>query len=200
MEEFRSSYEIASDFINDNPNWVLHWRNPIQLFESLGWEVIPYKKSEYEKLSIEAYSSYKHNNFYILYCEDNYVTRTTYNLHHEGGHVISAHPILFPEVLCKSSKDTEKHYLESSATIVGRNVFLPAFIIDYIIKNVNNIDESCIKEYFRETYKVSKQYINVRFEYLEKDLKNMRYPREIYKEAAKEYGKFANWYLKKYHK
>ena len=197
MEEFVTSYKLASDFINNNDNWVLYWRNPILLFKSLGWEVIPYKKEDWKNLSIEAYSSYKYDNFHILYCEDNYSTRINYNFHHEGGHIISAHPILYPDVLCKSSKDTEKQFLEISATVVGRNVFLPAFIINHIIECYPHLDISIIKEYFRETYCLSKQYINIRFKFISKDLKNMSYPKIIHDEACKECMNFVRWFLKR---
>ena len=196
MRRFKNAYALASEFI-ENPLWCNFWRNPEKLFKALGWEIITYSTKDNPQLSTEAYSSYKNNKFYILYCIENYETRKNYNLHHEGGHIIGAHPIRFGNILCKSSINTEKKFLEEEATIIGRNVFLPAYIIEYIL-NHTKVSFNIVKKYFCDTYRLSKQYMDVRFEYLESDMLQMTYPETIKREAIKELLCFSLWHSKHY--
>lgn len=196
MRNFTNAYALASEFI-ENPFWKTFWRTPEKLFKVLGWELIPYSKYDNPFLTTEAYSSYKNGNFYILYCIENYETRKNYNLHHEGGHIIGAHPIRFGNILCKSSIDTEKKFLEEEATIIGRNVFLPAYVIKHVIINAK-VNINIIKEYFCDTYKLSRSYIDARFDFLEEDLNNMVYPKGIEGEATKELLHFLKWNLEYY--
>ncbi|WP_147368268.1 hypothetical protein [Fusobacterium necrophorum] len=191
LKDFTTAYRLATEFI-ENPCWLKYWKKPECLFKSLGWIVISYKRSEHHKLTNEAYSSYKNGKFFILYSCENYKTRTNYNFHHESGHIIAAHPIKYGNILCKSSQNTEKRFLEEEATIIGRNVFLPAYIIKYIlIKTKNDVEN--VKKYFQEKYILSQEYINVRFEYLDIDFKNMSYPKNIEREARREYLLFSIW-------
>lgn len=196
MKKFTNAYTLASEFI-ENPFWKAFWRTPKKLFKVLGWKLIPYSKNDSPFLTMEAYSSCKDGKFYILYCVENYATRTNYNFHHEGGHIIAAHPIRFGNILCKSSINTEKKFLEEEATIIGRNVFLPAYVIDHVI-TYSKTSLDIIKEYFCDTYKLSRNYINVRFDYLELDLENMVYPKKIESEAIKELLHFFKWNLDHY--
>ncbi|MCF0163601.1 MAG: hypothetical protein HUJ88_13670 [Fusobacterium necrophorum] len=193
MKDFTTAYRLASEFI-ENPYWLRYWRKPEDLFKSMGWIVIPYKKSEQKELTNEAYSSYKKGKFFILYSCENYKTRTNYNFHHESGHIIAAHPIKYGNILCKSSQNTEKRFLEEEATIIGRNIFLPAYVIKYILKKTEDNVE-VVKKYFQEKYTLSQEYINVRFEYLELDFKKMTYPQNIETEARREYLLFTLWFL-----
>lgn len=198
MTSYKRAYDLASEFL-ENLDVKKYWREPKKLFKVMGWELIEYSIWDNANLSMEAYCSYQDNKFFILYCKENYKPRTTFNFHHEAGHIIGAHPILYGDNLCKSSIATEKRYLETEATIIGRNVFLPARIIDYIIKNFKG-DILTIKRYFVETYNVSWEYVNARFEILNEDLKYMNYPKWFYSEETKEYGYFFDWYLKSQYK
>lgn len=194
---YYNAYRLASEFL-ENKFVQKAWREPIKLFDLMGWPLISYNVFENPNLSTEAYTSYKHGQFFILYCSSNYKTRTNYNFHHETGHVIAAHPILYGDSLCKSCLDTEREFLETEATIIGRNVFLPAKIILYIIqKEKSKVD--AVKRYLMNTYRLSSDYINVRFQYLEHDFANMIYPQWVEEEKVKEYKHFLAWKIKNDH-
>lgn len=193
MELYTNAYRLASEFLENKEIKDL-WRNPKKLFQKMGWELVPYSIFDNQKLSTEAYSSYKYGRFFILYCENTYPARITFNFHHEAGHIVAAHPIIYGEELCKSCISSEKDCIEREATIIGRNIFLPANILRYIVNN-SNVDVETIKLYFRETYNLSVEYTNIRFSYLETDYNNMVYPKWMGTEETKEYGKFCQWYL-----
>lgn len=202
MYNYENAYRLTSEFLK-NLDVKRYWREPEKLFKAMNWELIPYNSSDrnnYPGLSTDAYSSYKDGKFFILYYKEQFQTRTNYNLHHEAGHIVAGHPIIYGNTLCKSSLTTENKYLETEATIIGRNIFFPAKIVDYIIKNSRNIELEDIKSYFVYKYNLSYQYVNTRFDFLEEDLKNMVYPEWIHLEEVKEYNRFSLWYLKNRYK
>lgn len=202
MYNYENAYRLASEFL-ENSDVKRYWREPENLFKAMGWELISYnefERSVYPILSKDAYSSYKDGKFFIVYYKEQFQTRTNYNLHHEAGHIVAGHPIIYGNTLCKSSLNTENKFLETEATIIGRNIFFPARIVDYIIKNFKNIKLEDIKNYFVYKYNLSYQYVNARFDFLEEDLKNMVYPRWMYLEEVKEYNLFSLWYLKNRYK
>lgn len=195
MFKYPEAYRLASEFL-ENLDVKRYWRDPEKLFNAMGWELIPYGVFDYPELSADAYSSYKNGKFFILYFEGQVKTRTNYNFHHEAGHIIAGHPIRYSESLCKSSADNEKKYLEIEATVIGRNVFLNAYIIKYILEQNRDIEK--VKTYFCEKYTLSRDYIDTRFDFLDIDLNSMIYPEWVENEAKVEYVKFSMWSLKKF--
>lgn len=195
MFKYPEAYRLASEFL-ENLDVKRYWRDPEKLFKAIGWELIPYGVFDYPELSADAYSSYKNGKFFILYFEGQVKTRTNYNFHHEAGHIIAGHPIRYGESLCKSSADNEKKYLEIEATVIGRNVFLNAYIIKYILEQNRDIEK--VKTYFCEKYTLSRDYIDTRFDFLDIDLNSMIYPEWVENEAKVEYVKFSMWSLKKF--
>lgn len=190
MHRYDRAYRLASEFL-ENLDAKHHWRKPENLFKAMGWELIPYGPFDFPELSSDAYSSYRYGKFFILYFEGQLNTRTNYNFHHEAGHIIAAHPILYGDSLCKSSAHTDKKYIEVEATIIGRNIFLNAYIINELIKITGNEEE--VKNYFCEEYTLSRDYVDARFSFLRMDLKNMIYPEWVKLEVKKENIKFLIW-------
>ena len=195
MFKYPEAYRLASEFL-ENLDVKRYWREPEKLFKVMGWELIPYGVFDYPELSADAYSSYKYGKFFILYFEGQVKTRTNYNFHHEAGHIIAGHPIRYGDSLCKSSVDNEKKYLEVEATIIGRNIFLNAYIINYILEQNRDIEK--VKSYFCEKYTLSRDYIDTRFDFLEIDLNSMTYPEWVENEAKAEFVRFSMWNLKKF--
>lgn len=195
MTSYKRAYDLASEFL-ENLDVKRYWREPEKLFKAMRWELIEYSIWDNVNLTMEAYCSHRDNNFFILYCKENYKPRITFNFHHEAGHIIAGHPILYGNTLCKSSTDTEKKYLEVEATIIGRNIFLNAYIINYILEQNRDIEK--VKSYFCEKYTLSRDYIDARFDFLEIDLNSMTYPEWVENEAKVEYFRFSMWALKKF--
>lgn len=200
-EEYREAYRMASEFL-EGEIWRKYWRYPLFLLDQLRCEICPYAKNDKkffedwkniiktETLG-EGYCARRDGVTYILYQQDNPCPeRKTYVFHHEGGHVIGVHSILYKDILL--SNDKQKDKLEDEATIIGRNVFLPAYIIKHLLKS---FDYEIVKKYYNKVYHVSKQYFDVRFKHLEKDLRNMIYPECIKEEAEKELNDLENWYF-----
>lgn len=195
MFRYDQAYKLASEFL-ENLDVKHYWREPEKLFKAMGWELIPYGVFDYPELSADAYSSYRHGKFFILYFEGQVKTRTNYNFHHEAGHIIAGHPIIYRNILCKSSMDTEKKYLEIEATVIGRNIFLNAYIINYILEQNKDVEK--VKSYFCEKYTLSRDYIDARFDFLEIDLNSMNYPEWVGQEAKREFFKFSLWNFKNF--
>ena len=195
MFKYPEAYRLASEFL-ENLDVKRYWREPEKLFKVMEWELIPYGPFDYPELSSDAYSSYRYGKFFILYFDGQIKTRTNYNFHHEAGHIIAGHPILYGNTLCKSSTDTEKKQLEVEATIIGRNIFLNAYIINYILEQNRDIEK--VKTYFCEKYTLSRDYIDTRFDFLEIDLNIMTYPEWVENEAEVEFVRFSMWNLKKF--
>ena len=187
MNRYHNAYNQISDFL-ENKKWRSYWRNPNKLIEKMGWELIPYSKETNTDLSNDAYCKYENNKIYILYCKDNYKTRTNFNFHHEVGHIIAGHIYLD-----NCEIDTNHLLHEREATIIGRIIFLPAYILTYILERISN--SIYLKNYLENKYELSSHYIKVRFEYLTEDLENINPPDYIIHEAEKEYQLLKSWYL-----
>lgn len=167
--EYSEAYRLATEFW-ENPIVQKNWREPLRLIRAMGWKLIPYNYEEVSGLSKEAYSTYKENKFFVLYNTNNHSGRITFGLHHETGHIVGGHPIRCGEVLYKSCKNSEKHYIEKEATIIGRNVYLPPPVIKSLIEHFGK--KETIK-YFQYAYYLSEEYITNRINILNEDLEYM---------------------------
>lgn len=167
--EYSEAYRLAKEFW-ENPTVHKYWREPLKLIKAMGWEAIPYDYEKIQKLSKEAYSTYRKSKFYIPYNINNHYGRITFGLHHETGHIVGGHPIRCGEILYKSCENSEKKYIEREATIIGRNIYLPAPIIRDLI---NNFGENVTINYLQYAYYLSKEYTINRINILNDDLKYM---------------------------
>lgn len=196
MQDFSEAYRLTSEFM-ENQNVVKYWRTPLKLFKEMNWHVIFYKNSDSSYLTAEGYSCYKNGNFFILCAKDNpFKNRITFNLHHEGGHIVCLHTILYESTIFKSEEATTRVKLEREASLAGRNIFIPAYIVNHILEN-ENYDYEMVKNYFCETYKISRRYMEVRFSYLAEDLKNIKHPDWLKGEAINEYSSYKEWKKRK---
>ena len=198
-EEYKEAYRVASDFL-EGEIWRKYWRDPLSLLKELRCEIYSYSKENESLLKKwspfinidslgEGYCVRKDGVTYILYREDNPCPeRKTYVFHHERGHTVGAHSILHKDILLSNNRQKDK--LEDEATIIGRNVFLPAFVIKYLLKY---FDYEIVKRYYNKVYHVSKQYFDVRCNYLDRDYENMIYPECIREEAEKELEELREW-------
>lgn len=167
--EYSEAYRIASEFW-ENPLVHKYWREPLKLIKAMGWELIPYNYENINGISKEAYSTYKEKKFFILYNINNHFGRITFNLHHETGHIVGSHPIRCGEILYKSCENSQKHYIEKEATIIGRNSFLPPPIIKGLIEDFGK--KETIK-YLQYAYYLSEEYVINRINILNEDLEYM---------------------------
>lgn len=167
--EYSEAYRLATEFW-ENPIVQKNWRNPLILIKKMGWELIPYNYKKIKELSKEAYSTYKENKFFILYNMNNHFGRITFSLHHETGHIVGGHPIRCGEVLYKSCKNSEKHFIEKEATIIGRNIYLPPPVIKSLIEHFGK--KETIK-YLQYAYYLSEEYVINRINILNEDLEYM---------------------------
>lgn len=170
--EYSEAYRLASEFW-ENPLVHKYWREPLKLIKAMRWEAIPYDYEEIQELSKEAYSTYRKYKFYIPYNINNHCGRITFGLHHETGHIVGGHPIRCGEILYKSCENSEKKYIEREATIIGRNIYLPAPIIDNLIKSFGSKNTIVYLQY---AYYLSKEYAINRINVLDDDLEYMHFP------------------------
>lgn len=177
-ESRKEAYRLASEFL-ENSVVRANWRNPLELIKKMKWEVVPYHNSDINKASKEAYSTYKRGRYLIIYNIDNYITRIGYNIHHEVGHIVANHSLRFGEVLFKSSDNSESQILETEATIIGRNIFLPVEILHHLQISYSN---TTILNYLVDTYNLSKEYVQSRIDISFEDYKNMKYDPKDFEE------------------
>ena len=182
MSLYKEAYNIVQEFW-DNPVVKSNWRSPLLLIEKMGWELIPYNRFSniLAVKSGEAYAKYKDNCFYILLNVDVPYNRITYNLHHEIGHIVGAHPLRYENELHMSSKNWSRKKLEIEATIIGRNIFLPAQLIDSMLK-LPFVDEVTFKKYLMAAYYLSRDYVDTRFLKLKDDLENIEFSDDFFQE------------------
>lgn len=166
MIKYEEAYRIAREFW-ENPIVLKCWRNPIKLIEEMNWNLIPYTN---QTPLGEAYSTYKNGEFFILCNTSTHFNRITYNLHHEVGHVVGGHPVRYKNIIYQSCINWEKKKLEIEATIIGRNIFLPAPILVYLKMMYGEIKT---KKYLQYAYYLSSEYVDARMANLAEDFKNM---------------------------
>lgn len=178
MTQYSEAYRIVQEYW-ENPATKKNWRNPINLIKEMNWNIIGYDDNSFFSPEGEAYSTYKSGENFIM-CRMNIPqTRISYNIHHEVGHIVGGHPLRFDDIIYKSCKNKAKKKIETEATIIGRNIFLPAPILK---KLIYTIGKNNLIKYLQYAYNLSKEYIKARIGNLKTDLNNIKFPENFFED------------------
>ncbi len=158
-------YEKIASFLKEND--LDGYFDPHKFCRSKGWNLISYDSGDYLKLteiSVDGFSIYDNNEYYIFYNPYSYAPRINFTLSHEIGHIVLLHHFLIPNKILMSSRSKDSIW-ERQANIFARNILMPA-------KNLKQmIDTGCGNHIGNEEYGVSKKAFEVRLKTLYKDLK-----------------------------